>query len=262
MSRYVTQQDFIYNDGSVQTLRFEETASSSYDLLVRFPHDTERFDFDGGDLRYIPNLSAEEQARATPHVRRDVRVKKGALPEVYRFDPDHSTLLTSPLQHLWYGINPELSVNKWWTLVDRKLAFTNMGAGNSPNDPKANYVAGTNLSRKPPAFDQARVTGGHTARAKKVGNRVYIETIIVKKPYPKPLPTPEELLADERLWYWATSISPTGRIQYFHRMGKDGKLKRVRIPLFTVEEVSLPASEVHVLTDGQIIENHKIVYSK
>lgn len=254
MTRKAIKQITYYDDGSQVEMVPRSVITHKYNLLVRLPHDTERLNFDGGDLRYIPNT---ENKTAKGHIREDVRSKGKALPEVYRFDPDHSIRLTAPLQHLWYGINPELSVDKWWSLVDWRLAFCNMGAGHSYHDPKANHVAGTHLDKRDPSFDQCRFTGGHVARALLSGNKIYIHTINVNEP----LPTVKQLLEDGRLWYWATSISPTGRIQYFTRLGKDGTLKRVRIPLYSRYEVSLGSQEVHYLDPiGQIPLNDVIVH--
>lgn len=222
-------------------------------LYLRAPHDMERLDFDDGDFTYIPN-SGTPNARG--HIREVVRTRKVAMPEVYRLLPWHSVPLTAPLQHLWYGINDELSVDKWWTLMGSALAFTNNATGHSPGNPRANYVAGTNLDKEPPAFDQARFTGGHIFRGRKDGSRAILETIRVDKP----LPTAQELLNAKHLWFYATSISPSGRIQYFQRLGKDGTYKRVRIPLFTTREVWLPFADLHLINANDHIAPDAIIH--
>ena len=137
------------------------------------------------------------------------------------------------------------------------LMFTNNSSGFGGGTCHADYVNGLNLDCPPPGFDQSRFTGGAIVKAKLVGDYYYIKTIVTTKP----LPTTKELLADTSLWFWAMSITPTGRIQYITRLGTDGTYKRIRIPLFTEKEVYLPKDEVHVLGTYQKIESNTIVYS-
>lgn len=244
----------VFSDGTLQ-VQTTQTVPDPDLLYLRVPHDMERVSFDDPqDLTYIPN---SDMPTAKGHIRKVVRERNQAMPEVYRLNPLHSIPLTATLQKLWYGINPDLTVNSWWTLMKHDAAFTNNKSGWKDGDPRANYVAGTNLDKEPPAYDQPRVTGGHIFRGRRDGDRAILETIRVDKGN---LPTPEQLLNMPWLWFWATSISPSGRIQYFNRMGKDGTYKRVRVPLFTRQEVWLPIKELHSIGPNDYILPDTIVH--
>src|SRR5574338_1110775 len=103
----------------------------------RGQHDTERVDMTlaNEDLRYIPNVNPFLKGR----VRSVVTQNNTSLPEVYRLLPFHSVPLTEELQWLWKNINPELSNEKWATLLGSSLAWCN-GTGFSDSDPKRDYV--------------------------------------------------------------------------------------------------------------------------
>lgn len=185
-----------------------------------------------------------------------MRERKRAMPEVYRFWPHHSVVLYEPLQKLWKAINPELDGIKWRSLLGSTLAFTNNSTGFG-RECHADYVNHRDLKCKPPSFDFSRFCGGAIVKGKLSGERVYIQTVRTNGK----LPTAQELLNSPHLWFYATSISPTGRIQYIQRIGIDRKLHRVRIPLFTEQEVWLPKNEVHLLGEAdQKIEPNTIVY--
>lgn len=214
--------------------------------LARAPHDTEMVNFDDEDFDYIPNTNNISRVGV---IREVVRRVNNARPEVYRLLPLHHVLLTEPLQKLWKDLNPDLSGEKWATLLGDDLAWTN-GTGFGGDEPKIDYVNKRNLdAEKPPAFDQARFCGGHTFHVDRVeGNRAYLRTLRVDRPLPKA----SELLANpnyHHLWYWGTSISPTGRIQKIPRLGLDGTLKFVRVPLYTNREVYVMKSELHWLPE-------------
>lgn len=218
----------------------------------RAPHDTERVNIDLEKDQYIPNTPRPWEIGV---IRKSVRLKQKALPEVYRFEPFYSLVLTENLQLLWKAINPEISNDKWWSLVGDGLAWCNEGAGHSQAHPKADFVSRKRLDYKPPSFDIIRYCGGAQFKSKWTDEkRIGIETINI---YEK-LPTPTELLYKKHLWYYGTSISPTGRIQYIMRMGLDGQLKKVRIPLYTSQDVFIKKSELHKTTEW--IEPNVIIF--
>ncbi len=209
----------------------------------RAPHDKERMNINDDDFRYIPNVLSGTKIGV---VREVVVQKHKSLPEVFRFPQFHSVLLIEPLQWLWRNVNPELSDEKWATLVTDELMLTN-GTGFGGKNPRADYVNRRNLDAKPAAFDQVRFMGGAKFKGVEQGSNVLIETIRVDKP----LPTAQELMGKDWLWYWGTGIRPDGGINYIWRRGIDGKDYRVRIPLFTAQQVSLPKDQLHKLPVGK-----------
>jgi hypothetical protein len=244
------KQVLYFDDNSSITL---EEKSSSDLYYYRAPHDTERIDWDKSDFRYIPNTDKPWGEGA---VRQVVRDKGKSLPEVYRFLPHYSVVLTEPLQLLWYKINAEISKEKWRTLLGSALAFTNNSSGFGGSECHADYVNKRNLDCKPPSFDFARFTGGAIFRGKETDNNIYIDYINVFRS----LPTAAQLLANRHLWFYATSISPTGRIQYIMRLGIDGTLKRIRIPIYGTHDLYLPKSELHKLNVGEYYDANIVVY--
>lgn len=224
----------ILNDGS---FRVEEQTSIPSSIYCRAPHDIERYNVNTDNYTYLPGSQKG-------YVREVVVQNNTSLPEVYRFLPFHSVPLTEPLQWLWRNINPELSAEKWSTLMDDSLAWCNQ-TGIGGDNPRANYVLGHNLDAKPVAFDQVRFCGGAIFKVSITGGTAFIETINAINP-----PSAEFVLNNPHLWYWGTSVSPKGYIYYIKRMGKDGTLKNVRIPLITARQVYLPLSELHVLPEG------------
>lgn len=232
------KQIILLDDGSSITLEERDNTIGYY----RAPHDTERINFDLSDFRYIPNTVKPWNVGP---IRKSVRDKQAALPEVYRFLPHHSVVLTEKLQLLWYGINTEISKEKWRTLLGSALAFTNNSTGFGGSECHSDYVNKKNLDCSPPSFDFVRFTGGAMFRGKTVGNNVYIDYINVFRP----LPTVAQLLSNKFLWFYATSISPTGRIQYIMRLGTDGELKRIKIPIFGTHDLYLPKAELHQLAN-------------
>lgn len=218
---------------------------------VRCPHDTERVNINQGRDEYIP-ASTTPTARGV--VRQSVLDKGAPLPEVYRFSPAHSVLLTKPLQLLWKAINPELSNEKWRSLLGSALAFTNNGTGFAT--PHADYVNNRDLNYKPPSFDQSRFCGGAEFRATRRDGLAIIESIRTDRP----LPTAQQLLDSPWLWFWGTSIAPNGNIYYMRKKSVSGDLIKIRVPLFTELEIYLPWSWVHVLQDGETYAAHEVVY--
>jgi hypothetical protein len=224
-------------------------------LRIRLPHDVERVNVNSdapGSDDYIPNTSNPTRRGV---VRDDVMDSGMPLPEVFRFQPGHDVLLTKPLQLLWKGINPELSGDKWRRLLGSSLAFCNNSTGFGGGVPHADFVNGRDLTAKPPSFDFSRFCGGAEVRGRLSGDRVLIQSILTSGP----LPTAAELLASPWLWFYGTSIAPSRAIYYIRKMGMDGTLVRVRIPLFTEQEIWLPSREVHVLADGERYEPHEKV---
>jgi hypothetical protein len=224
-------------------------------IRLRLPHDVERVNVNSdapGSDDYIPNTSNPARRGV---VRDDVMDSGMPLPEVFRFQPGHSVLLTEPLQKLWFGINPELSGEKWRRLLGSSLAFCNNSTGFGGGTPHADYVNGKDLTAKPPSFDFSRFCGGAEVRGRVVGDRVIIQSVLTSGP----LPTAEELLASPHLWFYGTSIAPSGAIYYIRKMGLDGTLVKVRIPLFTEQEIWLPRREVHILAAGERYQPHEKV---
>jgi len=221
-----------YSDQSTVTLATKPAAQ-----YYRIPNDTERININEpyNDFRYRGDNGGEV---------RDVVTRTGArLPEVYLLQGDLHTIADCAVQWLWRHINPDLTDNSWSAMMDDSWAFMN----NTGTPGKRNCITGESATAPFPKFDKPRVCGGALLQGVEDDVILWIETILVSN-----LPTAEEVLATRHLWYWGTSIDAKGKIDYIRKMGNDGFMHPVRIPLITTNPVWLYLDELHKLPAGFI----------
>jgi hypothetical protein len=216
---------------------------SSSAVYYRAPHDIERFNVNIDDYKYISNTTIKGPVRDV------VTITNTSLPEVYRLKPFHSVGLNATLQWLWKNINPEIGGEKWSTLLDYKLAWCNSSGFGQPDKPRANYVLGKNIGNNDPYFDFSRYCGGAFFKGVIDDSLLRIDAISAFNP-----PSAETVLNNPHLWYWGTSVSPRGYVYYIRRMGLDGTMKKVRIPLIVEKPVHIPLNELHRLPEGFLPE--------
>jgi hypothetical protein len=209
--------------------------------LFRIPHDIER-------VRMYVRGDEEEDRRYTGRrdgsVRTSVIDKGDALPEVYRAYPDHQTPLREPFQWMWRGMNPMLSDKTFSSLGGGKLAWTN-GTG---FDTRHNYILNENVDEQDAAFDAPRFCGGAIVEGVKVNNVVYITSMLTSEP----VRNAQDVIDNQSLWYFGTSVNPSGEVNLITRVGFDGLRYPVRIPNLTRLPIYLPADELHELPLGFI----------
>lgn len=167
-------------------------------------------------------------------------------PEVFRINPFHSVLLTSPVQWLWRNMNPNMTAEKFCTLFGNTLAFTN-GTG-FPG--RANHILGTDLDENDPRFDQARICGGAVVAEKyRMNGKVYIESIDVRNP----LSSAEYVMA--RPWLRFDALRSGSIIRRFPQA--DGE--RIYVPLLTaVDNVWLPESALQRWTAADLPDPYRV----
>lgn len=153
------------------------------------------------------------------------------MPEVYRLLPDQTTSIPCDYLKLWKNLNPMLSLNKFFSLLDDAFALTN---GTGLGD-RYNCITGENEGEQPPAFHAPLVMGGALLRGIEVSGALFIRTMLTSDPVPS-----VEWALENQMWYWGVSITRTGRNNYIMRTGTDGILHPVRIPLLYKRPVSLP----------------------
>ena len=207
---------------------------------------------------------------------------KSPMPEVYRMYPDHQTPISCAFVRVWREMNPELSVEKFSTLMDPTLAWMNR----TGSPPRYNCLTDENRGEKDPAFDAARLCGGALVKgvegyslmealretisliqrvvrrtimyqpfrqsvlALSSRNILNLETILTSEP----APAASDVLAKPWLWYWGTAVTRTGQVNRIMRLGMDGQLKPVRIPLLTRLPVYVPLSWLDQLPPGFLTE--------
>lgn len=202
----------------------------------RVPHDIERvsMDADNTDLRYRGNAGGKPRS--------SVLNTGEALPEMYRLDPEHHTILDCSFQRLWKNLNPDLSNAKWSTLLGNDIAWTN-GTGFPGH---YNCLTGEGLGLPFPRFDIPRVCGGAVLAGIEQDGRLWIDSMVVTRPA-KPA---GDVLRNPAWWFWATSINSQGEINFITREGIDGNRYPVRVPLLTTYSVCLPLDQLHKLPLG------------
>jgi hypothetical protein len=236
----------VFSDGSLQVVHPSVIAPPTY---FRCPHDIERVDWNAKDYRYRGNVDAYKGDLTGGEPRKiysgdGVQIMK-AFPEVFRLKPDHHTVLDCYWQGIWRDLNPMLSDGKWSTLLGNSLAWTN-GTGFPDH---RNCITGEEPDAPFPRFDAPRACGGAIFKARKIENGMaWIETLLVTDKSR----TASEILASRHLWFWGTSVNPSGEIGLIRRLGIDGSYHPVRVPLVTTIAVYLPLAELHALADGPL----------
>jgi hypothetical protein len=165
------------------------------------------------------------------------------MPEVYRLNPDHHTILNCAFQWLWRNINPDLSDKRWSALLGNRLAWTN----NTGFPGHVNCVLGEEMSKSFPRFDQPRACGGAILTGTERSGLLHIESMLTFQP----VMSAADVLADPTKWYWGTSVNPKGEVNLIMRLGIDGQNYPVRVPLLSAQPVFLPLVELHKLPIGE-----------
>jgi hypothetical protein len=204
--------------------------------LYRKPHDVEVISYDDKNWAY-----GGDGYRAG-RVRGAVLSSGKPMPEVYRVQPDHQTPINCAWQKLWRGINPELSDEKWGTLLSNNLAWTN----NTGFPGRYNCLTGSDFDQELPRFHAPIINGGAVLKGKEVNGWLEIESLLIGNPVPKA----EEVLSKPWLWFWGTSVTKDGSINLITRLGTDGRFHPVRVPILTREPVRFPLTWLHKLPLG------------
>ncbi len=212
----------------------------------RVPHDIERVNMNAihSDFRYRGNVPGFENALRLGPPRQSVLDTGDALPEVYRLDPEHSTLLMCPAQKMWWGLNSGLPARRQSTLLGNAFALTN----NTGFPGHYNCLTGEGKDLGYPKFDQPRVCGGAVLFGTEKDGLLLISSMLSTNAI---LPA-SEVLKHIEWWYWVVSINPQGEINLITRPAADGSRIPVRAPLLTAKPVTLPLVELHRLPPGFI----------
>ena len=209
----------VLSNGNIEVEKVQPPTPSR--KLFWVPHDKCRYSYDLPDWRYNPAQTGK--ARLT------TQIHNIPEPEVYRLDPEHSFKLNSNYMQLLVDINPELLPDKALGLLAPRLAFCNFQFG---------------------VFDQPRFMGGATVTGDIDGDRLWLRALRADRA----VPSAEEVLADQTLWFWCVSVTPKNTINYWARMGKDGQRHRCRMFLIADRPVYVQLNELkpvdHIIEDA------------
>jgi hypothetical protein len=192
--------------------------------LYWIPHDRFRYDYDDRGRQHSRgwayNAAGDGSARLV------TRETGQSMPEVYRFLPEHATVIPLAYKDLLCDLNPMLSQTKTLDLLRRGVAWTNSTDG---------------------VFDFPRLCGGTVVEGRDADDKVWIKTMLLGEPAPS-----AQFVLDNFLSYIATEVRPDGGINLIHRRGMDGQLYPVRMIMLTSEPIFAYADEVLKLPPGFI----------
>lgn len=188
----------------------------------------------------LPDKYIDEDYSQTKRIRLAAfETSNAGVPEVFRLEQFHFTNLTEPLQRLWFGLNPGMTLNAWGALTNGTLAFTN----DHGTDQFRDYIRGQNMNKGLPKI-ATLICGGDVYTGVEVGNMLRVNTIIPSIR----IPTPEEARA-RRLCFRATIIQKDGEVIRFPQM-RNVIPPDVWIPLISSFPVYYPLDKLRRLPAG------------
>lgn len=210
-------------------------------------------------LDVFSNGEVEEQGVTLPTDRLFWRVlhwiecgdPKRSRPEVNPLFPNHHTPFTKEWQLFSYAFDG--LGGKWTAVYSYQRAFTNDQGFGDPDDPRANYVVGKDLSFPLPKVE-ALICGGALVAGKVSGSDLIIETLNGRHAPP----SVEWLRAHPWLYFDAVNCDAGG----VPRLFPQGRGSRVLIPLIADRDrfplVTIPLSRVVRWTGSMPPDPYKI----
>lgn len=172
--KLVVKQEIFYSDGTVATL----TKANSNLKFYRVKHDKE-----------IGKLW------------------RGGDPEIHPLFDNHHSPFKKWAQQVSYEINKAyLSVRRWTDFYHFGHVFTNNQGFGMDNDPRANFVAGTNLTKELPRVE-ALISGGSLVIGERKGDWTTIKGLHFDTPV-----SVEYLRQHPEFWVRGVWVGGTGKI--------------------------------------------------
>jgi len=200
----------------------------------RKPHDVEMINYDLDEKIgwvYKGDGYHSGPVRGTVVNNPENPLKKG-MPEVYRVYPQHQTPLNCDWQWFWRELNPELTDKSFCTLLGGGLAWMN----NTGFPGRKNCILQEDTEQKYPAFHSPIINGGATLKGVERNGYLLIDGLLTSETIPDPMQTIEKFW----LWYWGTTVTKTGRVNYIVRLAKNGSYIPVRIPILSRYQLYAP----------------------
>jgi len=98
-----------------------------------------------------------------PYMQTEDRIAFGYIrscascPAVFVMKDDNHVLITKQWQYYMLAINPAMTLEDVYLLLDNNLAFCNSTGFRNDNDPRADWFHNRDLGCKPPQFDKVRI---------------------------------------------------------------------------------------------------------
>lgn len=237
----LTHNIAVGSDGSVKPIPNTSLPQQYY----RKPHDTEIRNYDSVDKLWGWTYRGDGVGGGP--VRKTVIDNNQPLPEVYRAMPSHETTINCDWLWLWRKLNPELSDEKFCTLLGNTYAFTNRTG--FPG--RKNCILRIDMSANDPAFHAPLICGGALLKGREESGYLLIEGMLTRNP----VPTAEWVLERPWLWFYGVSINTNGVNRYMNKLGVDGQPHPIRIPILTEYPIKMPLAWLDRLPLGFIPPN-------
>lgn len=121
------------------------------------------------------------------------------MPEMRVLLPNHFSPFGEAWQKLSKAMNPRISNNKWTAVYGDTLWITNRQGFGNDEDPRANFILGSNLTSPLPKVE-ALTTGGSLLTGRVSGSYLIIEALDHRSP-----PSLDWIL--DRPWFWTYAVT-------------------------------------------------------
>lgn len=165
------------------------------------------------------------------------------MPEVHPLFPNHHSEFGRGWQLLSKAMNPKINGSRWTACYTfQRYVTNNQGFGN-PNDPRANYVLGTNLKEETPRVE-ALTTGGSFHTGTVEGNVLIVETLDASA-----VPSLDWIMARPWFWVYAVTVDSKGTPRRFPQgLQANGEIVPIIHPLVTNRsrhpKITIPLSKL------------------
>jgi len=163
------------------------------------------------------------------------------MPEVGPPENASAIKMTKEIQEMSFELmahfNPLITPLLWTRVHDHDRAFTNFNGFGNPDDPRANYILGENLSANLPKYDKAqRVSGGQFIRGEVEGDQLVCTPGLHGIDANSPLPDLGTIISNN--WYlFAISLNGENQGVSHFPQGQGGP---VAIPFIFAESIRFP----------------------
>ena len=180
------------------------------------------------------------------------------LPEVQPLFPNHHVPFMQIWQRLSRAANPFLTDDKWTAVYGWKLWIANNQGFGNDDDPRANYILGTNLDKKDPRVEVLTCGGNLLTGYEETGNLV-VETL----DWRAFAPTTEWLLAHPWFCTYAVSVDGKGQPRRFPQGEQpNGEMKDIIHPLMADPErftkITIPLDKVIRWTAAELPDKYRL----
>jgi hypothetical protein len=187
----------------------------------------------------LPVASTSFTPGTTPYMHKEDEDIFGGIrscascPAVFVLKDDSHNSITKQWQYYMLAINPAMTLENVFYLLDNNLAFTNSTGFRNDGDPRADYFHNKDIAFKPPQFDKVRTCSRNCVTGIEQGGMLSVKTFDIRvapplkpgKVYPNNLSEikPDDYLYTPRynreMFIVANIVNGAGEVVQFPRGG-------------------------------------------